>query len=158
MNKVKWSIFTPAQETGFVKEIASGGWSGFGTALTWDPSQMIGCHPQKDPKICIQRRCSTIRKCSTKSNCEFIQNTYFLIYSMISDSFIQLIHLATPHWSIWWPTGSPDNPIHSLLVSLCHYSLFGIPPYHRFLREYFDHFLRVYYYHLWGVYYTGWFF
>ena len=45
---------------------------------------------------------------------------------MTSDSFIQLIHLATPHWSIWWPTRSPDNPIHSLLVSLYHYSLLGI--------------------------------
>ena len=30
------------------------GWSGFGKALTWDPSQMITCHPKKIPKYLLK--------------------------------------------------------------------------------------------------------
>ena len=36
------------------QKIARGGWSGFGKALTWDPSQMITCHPKKIPKFLLK--------------------------------------------------------------------------------------------------------
>ena len=36
------------------KKIARGGWSGFGEALIWDPSQMITCHPKKIPKFLLK--------------------------------------------------------------------------------------------------------
>ena len=55
-----------------------GGWSGFGKALIWDPSQMITCHPKNIPKFLliggvVQFWCTTklwplkVRKLATKS-------------------------------------------------------------------------------------------
>ena len=54
LNKIKWRIFIPVQKAWYVKKIARGGWSGFGKALTWDPSQMITCHPKKIPKFLLK--------------------------------------------------------------------------------------------------------
>ena len=53
LNKIKWRIFIPVQKAWYVKKIARGGWSGFGKALIWDPSQMITCHPKKIPKFLL---------------------------------------------------------------------------------------------------------
>ena len=54
LNKIKWRIFIPVQKAWYVKKIARGGWSGFGKALTWDPSQMITCHPKQIPKFLLK--------------------------------------------------------------------------------------------------------
>ena len=36
------------------RRLARGGWSGFEKALTWDPSQMITCHPKQIPKFLLK--------------------------------------------------------------------------------------------------------
>ena len=54
LNKIKWRIFIPVQKAWYAKKIARGGWSGFGKALTWDPSQMITWDPKKIPKFLLK--------------------------------------------------------------------------------------------------------
>ena len=68
LNKIKWRIFIPVQKAWYVKKIARGGWSGFGKALTWDPSQMITCHPKKIPKFLLKG--GVVQFCQILHNCK----------------------------------------------------------------------------------------
>ena len=50
MTSNRHKFFNLVRNEGYVKKISRGGWSGFGKALTWDPSQtffyVLGCIPK----------------------------------------------------------------------------------------------------------------
>ena len=54
MTSNRHKFFNLVRNEGYVKKISRGGWSGFGKALTWDPSQMITCHPKQIPKFLLK--------------------------------------------------------------------------------------------------------
>ena len=65
LNKNKVKDFHSGTE-GLICQKNCGGWSGFGKALTWDPSRMITCHPKKIPKFLLKggevQFCPTLKK------------------------------------------------------------------------------------------------
>ena len=60
LNKIKWRIFIPVQKAWYVKKIARGWMVGVWKGLNLGSIPNDNMPSQKDPKISIGRRCSTI--------------------------------------------------------------------------------------------------
>ena len=121
LNKIKWRIFIPVQKAWYVKKIARGGWSGFGKALTWDPSQMITCHPKKIPKFLLKggvvQFCQILsahitlpRKHDLKQQQSRANNTGGLTWGMVQrwkiNGRTSWFVSSSPGWSSW---STPPN-------------------------------------------------
>ena len=69
---------------------------GFGKALTWDPSQMITCHPKKIPKFLLKG--GVVQFCQVYCA--------WLIQWVVKREIIQLTELCLTRWWIisgtWW--------------------------------------------------------
>ena len=131
LNKIKWRIFIPVQKAWYVKKIARGGWSGFGKALTWDPSQMITCHPKKIPKFLLKGGVVQFCRClyqswydSSDNCCPVFKSTHNRVLQ--SFQFVQILkYINSFQWSktiqILHAICTKAGTIHLIIVVWCRF-------------------------------------